>query len=255
MSKLKVVVIDDEEDARELVKIQLKADNDIEIVGEADDGLRAITLLDQVQPDIAFLDIQMPELSGIDVATKASHQPYYIFITAYDEFAVRAFELNAIDYLLKPFTKQRFISALERAKQTIKKDQLHPHHVVGLLEDIYDPKNNPQQYIRRLTNKTGTMTEYIDTSAIVAINADNQYVNVITENKEYLLRHSLDYLAEVLDPSLFFRTHRSHIVRLDRILSIEQYEPRNMLIHLTNGMKVKLSQSRKELLNKKMMHG
>ncbi|MEM8893807.1 MAG: LytTR family DNA-binding domain-containing protein [Bacteroidota bacterium] len=255
MSALTVAVIDDEEDARELVKIQLEGFSNLNLVGEASDGLAAVSLIDQAKPDIVFLDIQMPELDGIQVVSKATHQPYYVFITAYDEFAVRAFDLNAVDYLLKPFTKQRFQTACDRAQASINKDRFQNQSVIGLLEDIYSLKNTPRAYIQKLSHKSGATTEYINVADIQVINADNQYVNVITKQKQYLLRHSLDYLEEVLDPAIFFRTHRSHLVRLDQIVSTEQYEPRTLLVHLKNGSEIKLSQARKDLLNEKLKLG
>ncbi|MEM1134855.1 MAG: LytTR family DNA-binding domain-containing protein [Bacteroidota bacterium] len=248
----KVAIVDDEEDARELIKIHLSRQSEMQVIGEAKNGAEAIELIKEKKPDIVLLDIQMPEFNGLEVVSALSGTPHFIFITAYDQFAVKAFELNAVDYLLKPFTDIRFDESLRRAKEIILQGRTEKDVYVMLLEEIKNHQTVSNQFIKRLAYKAGAKTSYINIDDIVMIEAADQYVDVHTKAKKYLLRQSMDYLEEMLDPQIFFRTHRSFIVRLSEVDSVEQYQARNLLVHLKNGKTVKLSSIRKQLFQNRL---
>ena len=251
----RLMIVDDEEDARELIKIHLRRHRELALVGEAGNGADAIDLIEREKPDIVLLDIQMPEKSGLEVVMDTTHTPLFIFITAYDEFAIKAFELNAIDYLLKPFSASRFDESIRRASERIAEGRVGQDFYRFLLREVREREAKSSQYIKRIACKLGTTTHYIDTDRIILIEAADQYVNVHTRDKKYLLRQSMDYLEEMLDPDLFFRTHRSYIVRLSAVVSVEQFGPRNTWVHLKNGAKIKLSQVRKQLFHIRLNSG
>ena len=251
MSTVSVLIVDDEEDARELIKVHLKRHLDLSLVGEARNGKEAVSLIEAKNPQIVLLDIQMPEMSGIEVLQQIDHPPVLIFVTAYDEFAVKAFELNALDYLLKPFTKDRFDQTIEKAKSQLQSQQ--PSQYQDLIDNVINSLDKKATHLQRLVHRTGTKQEYIRLEDVVLITASDQYAEVYTANRKYVLRISLDYLEETLDPTRFFRAHRSHIIQINYVLSIEQYEPRNYLIHLDGGYKAKLSRDKKDVLNEKLL--
>lgn len=251
----KVVIVDDEEDARELLKIHLAKLQGLELAGEASNGKEALELIEAIKPDIALLDIQMPELNGLELVQQLKYLPQFIFITAYNEFAVKAFELNAVDYLLKPFTFERFEMALNRAKGQLQQGQVDTSLYKQLLSEIQSLQNEPNTYIKRIAYKAGQTTHYIDTDQIILIESADQYVNIQTKGKKFLLRQSMDYLENRLDPKHFFRTHRSYIVRLEAVTGIEQIAARNIWVYLKHGHKAKLSQIRKQLFLGKLEVG
>ena len=253
MKKLTVAVIDDEEDARELIKIHLKRFGELELVGEGQNGLEAIQLITRYKPDIVLLDIQMPEMDGLEVISQLEDPPAFIFVTAYDEFAVKAFELNAVDYLLKPFTEERFDQSMRRAKADALKDQANTGKYLDLLDLLNSRQTTQSHFIRRLAHRSGLKTTYISTDEICLIEAADQYVYTHTKEAKHLMRLSMDHLEQMLDPDVFFRSHRSFIIRIDQVRAVEQYEPRNFLIHLKSGHQAKLSQSRKDQFSEKLM--
>ena len=246
---ISVVIIDDEQDARSLVKLHLQRHPYLKLVGEAEDGVQAQALLDDLQPDLIFLDIQMPGYSGIEVLKRVNRIPHIIFITAYDDFAIKAFELNAIDYLLKPFTAQRFDQAVSRAanRLTAPITQEVIHQLIGQLELKKEPT-----YLQRLPYKQGNITEYIDVDELRFIKSANQYVEVHTSGRKYLIRQSMDHLEQQLSPEVFIRIHRSVIVRLALVKAIQQDEFRHYQAILFSGEILPLSQVRKPLLIAKL---
>lgn len=240
-----VLIVDDEEDARELLKIHLNRHPNLSVVGEAKNGKDALESIGSLRPDIVLLDIQMPELSGIEVVERLTEKPIIIFVTAYDAFAVKAFDLNAVDYLLKPINSERFDRTIEKALQVQHSQPFYQ----DLISSISDVVGNRSQYLHRFAYRDGLKTIYIQTKHVIMIESDDQYVNVFTSDNSYLLRLSMDYLESVLDPNIFFRSHRSYLVNIEQLTSVEQYEPRNFLIHLEGELQAKLSRERKEVLN------
>ncbi len=242
---INVAVIDDELDARSLVKFHIDRHQQLSLIGEAGDGPGALSLLEETQPDLVFLDIQMPGFSGIEVLKRCLQLPNVIFITAFDDFAIKAFEFNAIDYLLKPFTAQRFDEAVSRAINRLS-SPITQEVVERLIDQLQHNKGN--NYLHRLACKKGAVTEYVEVNKIHYIKAADQYVEVYVDNNKYVIRQSMDYLEKQLSPEEFFRIHRSAIVRLSFVKAIHQDEFRHFQVILYSGETLPLSQVRKTLL-------
>jgi two-component system, LytTR family, response regulator len=260
--KLRVLVVDDEPLARSGIAALASRDDDIEIVGECGDGKLAVESILELAPDLVLLDVQMPEMTGFDVlhAIGADKMPAVIFITAYDHFAVRAFEVNALDYLLKPFDDERFSAAMSRAKRTIRESQVDvlSEQLLGLLKSTgKDPASRsaapPQSprnesFLSRLVVKNGGRVLFVRTEEIDWIEAADYYVRLHIARKSHLLRETMSALEGQLDPTRFFRVHRSAIVNLDRVVEIQPYFHGEHILLLQDGSKLKLSRARKEKL-------
>src|SRR5262249_38136841 len=188
---------------RAMIREMLEDDSEVEIVGECASGHEAIAAIRSLSPDIIFLDIQMPELGGFEVleSFKGQPMPHIIFATAYDQYAVRAFEVNALDYLLKPFDRERFNSAWQRAKARIREDRLNQRdqHILALLEEL---KAGPR-YLERLVIKTEGRVFFLDIDDVHCIEAEGNYVRVYNGQKTYLLRETISGLESQLDPKKF----------------------------------------------------
>jgi len=251
--RIRALVIDDEPLARDMIREMLGGDSDVEIVAECANGREAVEAIRSLSPDLIFLDIQMPELGGFEVlesfeANQAA--PYVIFATAYDQYAVRAFEVHAFDYLLKPFDEERFNIAWQRAKAQIKLDRTgeRDRHILALLEEL---KAGPR-YLERLVVKTGGRVFFLDVAEILCIEAEGNYVRVYDQTKHYLLRETISGLEEQLDPKQFLRIHRSAIVRLDLIETLIRNPGGDYAVLLKGGVKLKVSRGRFERLEELM---
>ena len=218
---IRALVIDDEPLAREMIREMLEADPDVEIIGECENGHEAIAAIRSLSPDIIFLDIQMPELGGFEVleSLKGNDMPYVIFATAYDQYAVRAFEVHALDYLLKPFDQDRFDAAWQRARTQIREERLsqREQHILALLEEL---KAGPQ-YLERLVVKTEGRVFFLDVDAIQCIEAEGNYIRVYNGQKAYL--YATDRGLEVRLILKILRIHRSAIVRIDKIKELQPW--------------------------------
>jgi two-component system LytT family response regulator len=242
-NRIRVLVVDDEPLARAMVREMLDSDPEAEIVGECSNGRDAISAIKSLAPDLIFLDVQMPGLGGFDVldAFKNQQLPRIIFVTAYDQYAVRAFDVHALDYLLKPFDRERFMTAWERAKTHIDKDQLdrRDRRLLALLEDL---KAGPT-FIERLVVKTAGRVFFLDVADIDCIEAEGNYVRVHNGSKSYLLRETISGLSAQLDPKKFLRIHRSAIVRLDRIKELQPWFHGEYHVILESGKQLTLSRN------------
>lgn len=247
------IVVDDEEYARDIVKSLLAQDASINLLAECSNGAEAIEQITALKPDMVFLDIQMPEVNGFEVieATRDTHNPHYIFTTAYDAFALRAFEVNALDYLLKPFDDDRFFDALEKAK-TKAEDPISESMKKSLMALINSNKKTTRAFIKRISVRTGGRIHFINVDDIDWIEADNQYVKIHTGAKPQVHRQSLSELESLLNPDLFIRIHRSTIVNIDRIASLEPHFRGDFVISLKDNTRLKLAKSRKEALRQLM---
>jgi len=240
---IRALVIDDEPLAREMIREMLEADPEAEIIGECANGHEAIAAIRSLSPDLIFLDIQMPELGGFEVleSFKGNGLPYIIFATAYDQYAVRAFEVHALDYLLKPFDQERFDTAWQRAKTQIREERLNQReqHILALLEEL---KAGPQ-YLERLVVKTEGRVFFLDVDAIQCIEAEGNYIRVYNGQKAYLLRDTISGLESQLDPKKFLRIHRSAIVRIDKIKELQPWFHGEYHVILENGKQLTLSRN------------
>src|SRR3954447_21886684 len=220
-TRIKALIVDDESLARKFIRRMLKDDRDVEIAGECSNGKEAVALIKQENPDVVFLDVQMPELDGFGVLDKIADEqwPEIIFTTAYEQYAIRAFELHALDYLLKPFDQARFRDAMKYAKERFhSRDQKDGRLQIGaLLESI---KNKPQ-YLERLVIKAGGRITFLSTDEINWIEADDKYVHLHTAKISPMVRQTLSAMETQLDPRKFRRIHRSVIVNVERIRELQ----------------------------------
>jgi two-component system LytT family response regulator len=245
---IKTIIVDDVELARERIKILLD-DPEIEIVAECENGREAIETIRTLNPDLVFLDVQMPKINGFEVIETigARKMPTVIFVTAYDEFALRAFEVNAIDYLLKPFDEERLTKALARAKREIKKQTPSVEIEEKLRKLLIEVKTEPQ-YFRRIPVKSSRGTTLILTEEIDWIASAGHYLELHAGKDTHLIREKLSHLESRLDPQIFMRIHRSTIVNLDRIKSLHPLFNGDQLIILKDGQQLNLSRTYYEKL-------
>jgi two-component system LytT family response regulator len=245
---IRVLLVDDEPLAREMIREMLKDDSEAEVAAECVNGREAIEAIQEHSPDLIFLDVQMPEIGGFEVleALKSVHMPHVIFVTAYDQYAVRAFEVHALDYLLKPFDRERFDSAWRRAKAHIlsTRNGEMDQRILAILEEL----KAGSKYLERLVIKSGGRVFFLDTDDIDWIEAEGNYVSVHTGKKSHLLRETISSLEAQLDPKKFLRIHRSSIVKIDRIKELQPWFHGEYRVILMDGTQLTLSRNYRENL-------
>ena len=254
---IKTIIVDDEEDARELLKIYLSDEVDITLVAECKNGEEAIAAIQRQTPSIVLLDIQMPGIGGLEVIEKLTPPyPYIIFVTAFDEYAIDAFELNAIDYVLKPYSEERIKQALKKAKNRVRDNDLKQltKQYEAILEALKGDAlgENREGYFQRISVKNPQRTLFIDVADIIMLEASDQYIEVHTSEGKFIVRDSIDHLEQALDPHIFFRTHRACIVNLQEVKALESPTSKTSMVILKNGMKVRLSSTRKSQFKQAM---
>ncbi|MBU1720081.1 MAG: response regulator, partial [Bacteroidetes bacterium] len=233
--KIRTVIIDDEELARSLVRNYLSKFNEIEIVEECENGFEGARAIRDMKPDLVFLDIQMPKLNGFEMLELIDEKPCVIFTTAYDEFAIRAFEVNAIDYLLKPFSEKRFQEAIDRAKQKIGEKDSSESEIKRL--DVH--LESTTKLLERVVVKKKDQLIVIPVHTILYIESEDDYVMIWSDEGKFLKQKTMKFFEEHLDSRLFVRIHRSFIVNLEKIDSIQLYEKDTYLVLLKNGSKIR----------------
>jgi two-component system, LytTR family, response regulator len=249
---IRVVIVDDEPLARRRIHDLLMEAEDVEVIAECANGREAIQAVGESPPDLLFLDIQMPELDGFDVLQSigVGSVPVVIFVTAYDQFALRAFEAHALDYLLKPFDDERFEAALQRAREQIRQQRGGDldRRLRALLEEV----RGGRRYLQRLTVPTGHRNVFIRTEEIDWIAAERNYVRLHMAGQAYLLRENLSRLESALDPARFCRIHRSTIVNIDRIQAVESLFRGEYLVVLHDGTQLTSGRSYRHNLHSLM---
>lgn len=234
---IKAIIIEDEEPARILIKNYLKSSNEIEIIGEFADGFSGVKAINELKPQLVFIDIQMPKLTGLEVLELAIHKPAVIFITAYDEFAVKAFEMNAIDYLLKPYSRERFTLAVNKAMKNIQNNNNQLEAINNIAESII----KQDEVIERIAVRSGQKIVVIPVNEIFYVEAEGDYVKIHTKDEAFLKEKTMKYLQAHLDNKQFLRIHRSFIVNAMEIQKIEYYDKDSHLLVLKNNTKLKIS--------------
>ena len=239
---IRVLLIDDEELARSVLKNYLKDNPEVEIVGEAANGFDGLKLIQEYSPDLVLLDVQMPKLTGFEMLEllDADQRPMVIFCTAYDEYALKAFEQNAIDYLLKPFSRDRLYEALQRTKTHILENKEDQQHAI---QNVVDDHRQHSGVIDRLVVRQGTKIIIIPVGDIDHIQAEDDYVSIHTQGKKYLKQITMKYLEGALPANEFVRIHRSYIVSVKVIDRLEAYSKDSYLAILGNGEKLPVSRS------------
>jgi two-component system LytT family response regulator len=217
MQMIRTLIVDDEPLARRGIRAHLKEERDVEIIAECGNGLEAVALIEKETPDLVFLDVQMPELDGFGVleAIKREHLPAVIFVTAYDRYALRAFEVHALDYLLKPFDAERFTGALERARAHLERRSISDLH--SRLQSLIDDLKTNQKYAERLVIKSAGRIFFLSVEEIDWVEAADNYVRLHTRSNTHLLRETMNNLEGRLDPAQFLRIRRSTIINVRRI--------------------------------------
>ena len=245
---MRALIVDDEPLARKGVALRLRKFEDIEVVGECGDGATAVERILSLSPDVVFLDVQMPEMDGFDVlrALPAENVPAVIFLTAHEQHALRAFEVHAIDYLLKPIDDERFAVAINRARKLAGRnsDRQLAENILRLLAD------RPNQFASRFPARSGSRIQIIPTTEIDWIKASGDYAELHTGGRFYLIRETMNSLEEKLDPAKFVRIHRSRIVRADRIRELRLIDNREYVVKLSDGSEHRSSRTYAERLER-----
>lgn len=241
--KLRTLIVDDEALGRKRVRKLLGTQPECEIIGECSDGHEAVAAIRSFTPHLVFLDVQMPELNGFEVLAQleAEHLPAIIFVTAYDQFALKAFEAQAIDYLLKPFEDERFYQSLQRAKAYLDGHESRKMH--ERLQSLVKSLASQPKWITRMAVKNGGRMVFLKTSEIDWIEAVGNYLNLHVGSEAHLLRGRVSELEKRLDPNQFFRIHRSTIVNLDRVKEFHPLFKGDGFILLKNGTRLAVSRS------------
>ncbi len=239
MNTITAIIIDDEELARGIIKEYLFDFPEIKVVAECRDAHEALEAIAKYNPDLLFLDIQMPEITGFELLEMLDDLPKIIFSTAFDQYAIKAFEVSAVDYLLKPYDFERFELAVKRAKKNIESETKTNETITKLLESI----NKPKDYLDRILIKQSGRIVIISTGEIYLIKAMDDYAEIHTKKESFLIQQSLNHLESRLDPDKFLRVHRSYITNINAIKDIVSWANGRYKIFLKNGSEISVSRS------------
>jgi two-component system LytT family response regulator len=239
MQDIKILIVDDEAPARKKIRSYLKNEQAIASIEEAETGIEAVQKINGQKPDLVFLDIQMPGMTGFEVIETIGieNMSVVVFVTAYDQYAIDAFEVQAIDYLLKPFDQERFQRSFNRALEQIELTKNDTAILKNLLHEI----NRGKTYLERIMVHEASHYFFVPTPKIVFISAEEKYVNLYTEKDRYLIRETMTNLEQQFDPSKFKRIHRSYIVNIDFIKEMQPWSHGDYVVILKNGTKLTLS--------------
>lgn len=240
----KILIIDDEEAARIIIRQYLEGYPQWEILGECQNGVDAVNSINRLEPDLVFLDIQMPGLSGFQVLKQIVHVPQIIFTTAFDQYALKAFDSNAVDYLLKPYTRERFNQAVSK----VLAQGNNQERMAALTENIVSTETS---YYERILLESGSKMSSIDTNDIIYMEAEKDYTRIFTSEKSYLSNYGIGALEQRLNPSVFFRIHRSHIINIRHIKEVYK-ENSDAYLVLNNNVSLKVSKGYVDNIRKLM---
>jgi two-component system LytT family response regulator len=248
--KITAIIIDDEKLARTVIRNYLNNYSEIEIVDECKNGYEGFKSISSHKPDLIFLDIQMPKISGFELLELIDDPPEVIFSTAFDHYALKAFEVNAIDYLLKPFSEERFRNAIDKVLQRLTNKTAAKSNII---EKLSGQKLSEKDHLSRVVVKKNNKIIIIPADRIINIEAQDDYVLITSNEGSYLKTKTMKFFEENLDPAEFMRIHRSHIIRIDKIKNIELLEKESYRVTLENGTACPVSKSGyaklKEILN------
>ena len=252
VKRIRALIADDEPLARERLRMLLQSEEWLEVIGEAGDGPAAITAIQRLRPDIVFLDVQMPGATGFDVieAIGAESMPFVVFVTAYDKYALKAFDVHAIDYLLKPFDKERFRAALARARQQLER-QSGGELERRLLELVQDLKPAASK-IERFVIKGSGRVFFVRAEEIDWIEAAGNYVKLHVGKEAHLFRETMSALEARLSSDTFYRIHRSHIVNIERVRELQPWFNGEYVVFLKDGTRLTLSRGYREKLQERL---
>ncbi|MCK9412169.1 MAG: LytTR family transcriptional regulator DNA-binding domain-containing protein [Prolixibacteraceae bacterium] len=239
MTTIKVLIIDDEQLARDLLKSYLAKDSRLEIVGECSNGFEGVLAIQELKPDLVFLDIQMPKITGFEMLELLTDRPVIIFSTAYEEFAIRAFEANAVDYLLKPYPLERVQVAVEKALKQIQSGAGNKEE----LENLSQTHDENSGLLTRIVVKSGSKIKIIPVETIDYLESEDDFVMIYCKEGHFLKQKTMKFFENHLDPKKFIRIHRSCLVNSVQIAEIQQYGKESWMLLTKNGAKLKISKS------------
>jgi two-component system LytT family response regulator len=237
MDSIRTIIVDDEELARSIIREYLGDHPEIVIEAECSNGFEAVKAVTELNPDLVFLDVQMPKLNGFEVLELLETDVAVIFITAYEQYAVKAFEVHAIDYLLKPFSRERFDEALERAKEKLDRQVFLPR------QEIIQSARPKGELVERVLVRDGSKVFVIPANKIDYIEAQDDYVAIKSDGKSHLKKQRLADLESILDPKRFVRIHRSYILNVDRLARLELYAKDSRMAILKDGTQLQVSRT------------
>lgn len=249
MKKIRVVIVDDERLARDIVKNYIREHENVEIVAECENGFEGIKAINESKPDLVFLDVQMPKITGFEMLELLEHKPLIIFTTAYDQYAIKAFEVNATDYLLKPFAYDRFDEALKKAVSTLESNSIN---TTNTIENIINTVDQAEEYLDRVIVKFNQKINIIPVDEIIYLEAQDDYVQIVTPKVKLLKQKTMKYFEKHLNPNNFVRIHRSYIASLQNIGEIELYDKESHKAAMKNGIKLPVSKTGYAKLKEKL---
>jgi two-component system LytT family response regulator len=247
MNKIKTLIIDDESLARDLLRHYLSKDERVEIVGECSNGFEGVLAIQELNPDLIFLDIQMPKITGFEMLELVPDPPVIIFSTAYDQYAIRAFEANAIDYLLKPYPSERVTAALNKAVEKLKTKSIDPE--INRLIKTHDEESG---ILNRVVVKAGRKIQVIPVESIHYIESQDDFVMIYCNEGHFMKQKTMKFFEEHLDANQFVRIHRSYLLNLSHISEIQQYEKESWIVLTKQGAKLKVSKAGYSNLKEKL---
>ena len=237
MSTLRIAIVDDEELARRVVREYLQDVDDVEIVAECANGFEAVKVATELRPDLLLLDVQMPKLTGFEVVELVGREQPVVFVTAYDQYALRAFEVHAVDYLLKPFERDRLVEALARARERLQQRQ---PAAAAALKAAGESRPRP---LDRILIRDGAKVHIVPVSRVDYVQAQDDYVCIRSEGREYLKEQTLSELEAALDPARFVRIHRSYLLNVDRLARVEPMSKDSRAAILKDGRELPVSRT------------
>ena len=245
MKSISILIIEDEKPARDLIRAYLEGNAGINLLGEYDNGFDGLKAVNELKPDAILLDVQMPKLTGFEMLEVLEYHPEVIFTTAYDQYAIQAFEQNAVDYLLKPFSKERFQEAIGKLESRI---ESHKESGKTGIEKIKLHVAESEEKLHRVVIKKSGKIHVISTGDINYLEAQDDYVMIYTSEGRYLKQQTMKYFEKHLDSQQFVRVHRSYIANITQIERIEPYEKSNFILILKDGNKVPVSRNGMQIL-------
>jgi two-component system, LytTR family, response regulator len=254
MPRFKVLIVDDERLSRQRIRRLLAFEPECEILGECADGSEAVRTLEYERPDILFLDVQMPELDGFAVVRAIEQsRPLIIFTSAYDEYALRAFEVHAFDYLLKPFDRKRFRESLQRAKTQLTRERSDGSD--GRLQALFEHFTNSRRMADRVAIRNNGRVVIVKVEDIDWVEASDNYVCIHSGKETHIVRETMSDLESRLDPARFLRVHRSAIVNLDRIKELQPWFRGDYRVILRDGTELTLTKTHRDKLESRLLLG
>ncbi|WP_018341931.1 LytR/AlgR family response regulator transcription factor [Cytophaga aurantiaca] len=248
MNTIRTIIIDDEPLARDLIRLYLKDYTSFQIIEECANGFEGLKAIQELKPDVIFLDIEMPKVTGLEMLELLDQPPVVIFTTAYQEHAIKAFDLNALDYLLKPFSKDRFKKAIDKIVTRIESKTVDPN----IIKDFIKEPPLPHGTIDRIVVKTINSIKIIPASEIKYLEAQDDYVMIYTHEGKFLKQQTMKYFEHALDPAFFIRIHRSYLINVREILRIEPYEKSSYQVILKDNTTLPISRTGYSLLKEKL---